>query len=151
MWWKDKSIFFKVLFLLRCWTLRGECTFRSDQRPSNSYLKESQWKPWSSYKTLDCPLTYQIYKDISLWLSNPLWATNCPLTFSFLLTVEVNTHLVWFVLFGSSKKKRKKLIINAGKILAQCYPWNPHINSWLCQVTGSLASDNKYLDLALIG
>lgn len=48
--------FFKVLFLLICWTLRGECTFRSDQCPSNSYLKESHRKPWNSYKNLDCLL-----------------------------------------------------------------------------------------------
>lgn len=58
--WEAKSFisffFFKVLFLLICWTLRGECTFRSDQCPSNSYLKESHRKPWNSYKNLDCLL-----------------------------------------------------------------------------------------------
>lgn len=48
--------FLKKLFLLIYWTLRGECTFSSDQCPSNSYLKESHRKPWSSYKNLDCLL-----------------------------------------------------------------------------------------------
>ncbi|XP_009878766.1 PREDICTED: potassium channel subfamily K member 5 [Charadrius vociferus] len=41
------------------------------------------------YIMLDLENILQIYKDSSLWLSSPLGATDCPLSFSLLLTVEV--------------------------------------------------------------
>lgn len=76
------------LFLPICWTLREERTFGSNQHPSNSYLKESYRKPWSSQKNLDCLLFIRSTRTV--FFGYQAFLKNCSFPFSLLLTVEVN-------------------------------------------------------------